>query len=95
MTIPLLTEEQKQAATKLLDIELNANNNLTARQTQILMLMAKGLSSIEIAEELNRAVSTITNTLSRVYEKIGVSGRVEATLWAVREGLVELGVGDE
>ena len=60
---------------------------LTAREREILNLLARGRSNRDIAEELFITNKTVKNHLSRIYEKIGVHSRAEAiALW--------LGVGD-
>ena len=62
--------------------------SLTAREREILNLLARGRSNREIAEELLITNKTVKNHLSRIYEKIGVHSRAEAiALW--------LGVGDD
>jgi DNA-binding NarL/FixJ family response regulator len=56
--------------------------SLTAREREVLNLLARGLSNREIAEELVITNKTVKNHLSRVYEKIGVHSRAEAiALW--------------
>ena len=61
---------------------------LTAREREILNLLARGRSNRDIAEELFITNKTVKNHLSRIYEKIGVHSRAEAiALW--------LGVGDQ
>jgi DNA-binding NarL/FixJ family response regulator len=60
---------------------------LTAREREILNLLARGRSNRDIAEELFITNKTVKNHLSRIYEKIGVHSRAEAiALWlGVRE----------
>ena len=60
---------------------------LTAREREVLNLLARGLSNREIAEELVITNKTVKNHLSRIYEKIGAHSRAEAiALWlGVRE----------
>jgi len=62
--------------------------SLTAREREVLNLLARGNSNREIAEELVITNKTVKNHLSRVYEKIGVHSRAEAiALWlGVRDG---------
>ena len=61
--------------------------SLTAREREVLNLLARGMSNAGIAEELVITNKTVKNHLSRIYEKIGVHSRAEAiALW--------LGVGD-
>jgi len=55
---------------------------LTAREREILNLLARGRSNRDIAEELFITNKTVKNHLSRIYEKIGVHSRAEAiALW--------------
>jgi len=61
---------------------------LTSREIQILTHVASGLTNKEIAAELGIAVSTIERHLVNVYTKIGARGRVDATGYALRFGLV-------
>ena len=60
---------------------------LTAREREVLNLLARGLSNREIAEQLVITNKTVKNHLSRIYEKIGAHSRSEAiALWlGVRE----------
>jgi DNA-binding NarL/FixJ family response regulator len=60
---------------------------LTAREREILNLLARGLSNRDIAEELVITNKTVKNHLSRIYEKLDVHSRAEAiALWlGVRE----------
>ena len=56
--------------------------SLTAREREVLNLLARGLSNRDIAEELVITNKTVKNHLSRIYEKIGVHSRAEAiALW--------------
>ena len=70
------------------DSEEQGLGSLTAREREVLNLLARGLSNREIAEELVITNKTVKNHLSRVYEKIGVHSRAEAiALWlGVRDG---------
>ena len=60
---------------------------LTAREREVLNLLARGMSNREIAEQLVITNKTVKNHLSRIYEKIGAHSRSEAVaLWlGVRE----------
>ena len=59
-----------------------ASGALTAREREVLNLLARGLSNRDIAEQLVITNKTVKNHLSRIYEKIGVHSRAEAiALW--------------
>jgi HD-GYP domain-containing protein (c-di-GMP phosphodiesterase class II) len=62
---------------------------LTARELEVLLLVARGASSREVGERLEIAEKTARNHIERIYSKLGVSTRAEASLYAMRHGLVE------
>jgi DNA-binding NarL/FixJ family response regulator len=59
---------------------------LTPREEQVVALVAEGLSNRQIAIELNLSEHTIKKYLFRVFEKLGISSRVELVLYAVHNG---------
>jgi non-specific serine/threonine protein kinase len=61
--------------------------DLTARQAEVLGLLAAGRSNKEIAAELFLSLATVERHLATIYRKLGVSGRVEATRFAIESGL--------
>jgi two-component system nitrate/nitrite response regulator NarL len=63
--------------------------NLSARERQVLSLVATGLSSPEVARRLNLSTTTVKTHLQRVYEKLGVSDRAAAVAEAMRQRLLE------
>ena len=60
---------------------------LTAREIEVLRLVAQGRSNREIAAELFIAEKTARNHIERVYTKLGVNNRTQATLAAIDRGL--------
>jgi HD-GYP domain-containing protein (c-di-GMP phosphodiesterase class II) len=60
---------------------------LTAREVEVLRLVAQGRSNREIADELFIAQKTARNHVERVYAKLGVKNRTQATLAAIDRGL--------
>jgi DNA-binding NarL/FixJ family response regulator len=61
---------------------------LTARETDVLQLSAKGLSAQEVADALGLSRHTVTGYLKDIYRKLSVGTRAEATLEAARRGLI-------
>jgi HD-GYP domain-containing protein (c-di-GMP phosphodiesterase class II) len=61
---------------------------LTAREIEVLRLVAHGLSNREIAERLVISPKTVGNHVEHIYAKIGASSRATAGLFAVRHGLL-------
>ncbi|MCS5718755.1 LuxR C-terminal-related transcriptional regulator [Herbiconiux sp. CPCC 205763] len=64
------------------------DDSLTPRETEILGLVARGLSNREIAHRLVLSEKTVRNHVERSYTKIGASNRVGASLFALEHGLV-------
>lgn len=61
---------------------------LTHRETEVVQLLTDGMSTREISHTLRVSEHTIRNYLSVIYEKLGVSSRVELALYAIsREDL--------
>jgi NarL family two-component system response regulator LiaR len=60
---------------------------LSERETQVLLLVTRGLTNAEIAEELYLSVNTVKTYLRTGYGKIGARSRAEAVGWAMRSGL--------
>jgi HD-GYP domain-containing protein (c-di-GMP phosphodiesterase class II) len=63
-------------------------NGLTAREIDVLRLIARGLSSKQIAKELVISPKTARNHIEHIYVKIGASSRVSASLFAMQHGLL-------
>jgi DNA-binding NarL/FixJ family response regulator len=64
---------------------------LTERETEVLRLLAQGYSNKQIARRLNNTEQTIKSHVSRILSKLGVQSRTQATLYAIRTGLVSAG----
>ncbi|HEX2173772.1 MAG TPA: LuxR C-terminal-related transcriptional regulator, partial [Dehalococcoidia bacterium] len=63
-------------------------DGLTAREVEVLRLIAAGQTNKEIARELAVRVPTIDRHVANIYTKIGARGRAEAATYALRRGLV-------
>jgi ATP/maltotriose-dependent transcriptional regulator MalT len=66
-------------------------NGLTAREIEVLRLVAAGKSNREIAGELCLSVKTVARHLENIFCKLGVSSRTAATALAYKQGVVEMG----
>lgn len=62
------------------------NRILTPREEQVVALVAEGLGNRQIARELNLSEHTIKKYLFRIFEKLGISSRVELVLYALNNG---------
>jgi HD-GYP domain-containing protein (c-di-GMP phosphodiesterase class II) len=63
-------------------------SGLTAREAQVLVLLAQGRSNPEIAAELHVSRKTVSSHAEHIYAKLGVKTRTEAALFAMRHGLI-------
>jgi NarL family two-component system response regulator LiaR len=64
--------------------------SLTDRETDILLLLANGLSNQEISERLFLSVWPVRTYVTTILDKLGVENRTQAALYAIKEGLVNL-----
>ncbi len=58
---------------------------LSKREEQVLHLLADGLSNRELAASLKLSEHTVKNHLFRIFDKLGVSNRMEAVLYAISQ----------
>jgi DNA-binding CsgD family transcriptional regulator len=61
---------------------------LTAREVEVLRLLARGLTNKEIAQRLVISPKTVSNHVEHIYAKIGASSRAAAGLFAMQHGLL-------
>lgn len=68
---------------------------LTARELEVLGLMAEGISGTDIARRLGISTNTVRTHIQSILTKLQVHSRLEAVAFALRRGLVRLRRGDE
>lgn len=67
-------------------------NRLTEREYNVISLVVRGLTNNQIAQRLHISVHTVKAHLEAIYDKFGVSNRVQAAIKAVMLGLVDLSI---
>ncbi len=76
-------------ATEIQLRETSDRPTLTARETEVLRLLAEGRTAARIGDELQLSEATVKTHLNNLYEKLGVSDRAAAVATAMRWGLLE------
>lgn len=67
-------------------VNVNGDVLVTPREEQVVALVAEGLSNREIAHALALSEHTVKKYLFRIFEKLGISTRVELVLYALNHG---------
>jgi DNA-binding NarL/FixJ family response regulator len=62
-------------------------NDLSARETEVIRLIAEGLSNKEISVRLHLSEKTVKNHVSKIFSKLHISARSQAAVHAIRTGL--------
>jgi NarL family two-component system response regulator LiaR len=85
-----------QAAARLMQVVSSPESPeaLTERETEVLRLLAQGQANKEIARSLNISEKTVKVHVSNILSKLRVQSRTQATLYAIRVGLVSTGSSD-
>ncbi|HEU4327299.1 MAG TPA: LuxR C-terminal-related transcriptional regulator [Roseiflexaceae bacterium] len=69
---------------------MTADPQISEREREILRLVATGATNQQIAQQLNISINTVKVHLRNIFGKIGAASRTEATMYAVRSGIVAL-----
>jgi DNA-binding NarL/FixJ family response regulator len=65
----------------------NGGVELTSRERDVLLLVIEGLANKQIARRLQISEKTVKGHLTNLFQRIGVSDRTQAALWAERNGI--------
>jgi DNA-binding NarL/FixJ family response regulator len=68
-------------------VDASGQHLLTYREEQVVALVADGLTNRDVASELGLSEHTVKKYLFRIFDKLGISNRVELVLYAVHHGL--------
>jgi two-component system response regulator NreC len=67
-----------------------AYDGLTARQRQVLTLVAKGFSNRQISEKLDISIHTVQRHRANIRRQLDLDGGVDLVKYALRKGLIQL-----
>ncbi|MDQ6662665.1 MAG: response regulator transcription factor [Chloroflexota bacterium] len=84
MAIRLEEREEQQ-----LD-SISPRAQLTSRETEMILLMARGMLAKEIAHTLAISEKTVRNHISNIYRKLDIYDRVQLVIYAVKNGIVNI-----
>ena len=85
---PEATQALVQATRQPVSLAPGTPDGLTAREQEVLVLMARGLSNPEIAEQLTVSTVTVKFHVSNILSKLGCTSRTEAVAHAVQQHLI-------
>ena len=66
---------------------MNPISQLTEQERAVLALLSLGQRNARIADELSISIRTVHNHVYHIFQKLGVSSRIEAALYALRNDL--------
>ena len=86
---PSRTGELKRMVSSMAKRDPSAEGGiqLTARETQVLRLVAMGLSNQEIADSLEISIETVKEHVQNLLRKTSLNDRTQAAVWALRQGI--------
>jgi DNA-binding CsgD family transcriptional regulator len=82
-----LAELAESAAGAVPRVRSNRPDGLTARECEILALLAQGMTSRDVARNLVISIDTVGRHITNIYRKIGARGRADATAYALSMGI--------
>jgi DNA-binding NarL/FixJ family response regulator len=80
--------QQLRATGKEPDMERTIRAELSAREIEVLKLIANGKDNAQIAAELHISPKTVKNHISNILMKLQIQNRIQAAVYAVRSGIV-------
>jgi two-component system, NarL family, nitrate/nitrite response regulator NarL len=94
MMADVLTRISREDQPKKADPEAKKISTLTERERQIISLIGEGNRNKQIALRLFVSEATVRHYLTTIYDKLGVSDRLELAIYSYRHGLAKLPVAD-
>ncbi|GAB1538629.1 response regulator transcription factor [Scytonema sp. NUACC21] len=71
-------------------VQRMSHPELSERELEVLRLMTRGMSNLDISTALNISESTVKSHVNRILSKLGVTGRTQAVIVAVKRGIASL-----
>jgi DNA-binding NarL/FixJ family response regulator len=90
MATKLLSEFQTMVKKEDKPATSSTSPRLTEREMEVLKHVAKGLNNRDIAKELFISENTVKNHIRNILEKLHLHSRMQAVVYAVREGMLEI-----
>ena len=85
----VLAPEATEALIRAIDQRSGIGFDLTKKEREILALLVKGLSNVEISNQLFISMATVKYHLTNIFSKLGAKNRVEAATIALENSLVD------
>src|SRR6266487_4314983 len=70
--------------------DVKAVQDVSEREMEVLLLIARGMIPREIARSLAISEKTVRNHIGSIYRKIGIYDRAQVVVYAVKKGLIDL-----
>jgi DNA-binding NarL/FixJ family response regulator len=90
VTAPDITNRMLQLLEKQNADKGQYSDGLTAREMEMLVLIARGLLAKEIARTLAISEKTVRNHISSIYRKLNIYDRAQLVIYAMRKGLIDI-----
>jgi DNA-binding NarL/FixJ family response regulator len=86
----VVAEVSGRPADRMIDPEAAKLATLTQREREVIALICEGLSNKSIGERLHISETTVRHHLTSIFDKLGVTNRLELVIYAYRHGLARL-----
>ena len=85
---PELTDRSKKEVQRVEEANVSLPMALSARELEVLCILAEGISNNEISRMLNISPHTVKSHVIHIFNKLGVNDRTQAAVWAAHHNLI-------